>query len=155
MTVAHITIGEVNAWADGRKLSFSGSLDNDELEESQTSQVFGSLSQVYDTSTWTDSATTPTLVRKIIAQFYVGWYFQRTYSEDADLSTYGLLLVAQAQKLLDGLEAGSIVLPITEAPQPLNNSQPSYYPNDASSALDPMVSDTSLGPAAFSMGQIW
>lgn len=150
---AHITLLEAQAWADGRKLVLT-SVDN-ELEVSQTSQVFGSLSQVYDTSTWVDALTTPTLVRKIIAMLYVGWYFQRAYSEDADLSTYGLLLVAQAQKLLDGLIAGSIVLPITEAPAPLNNDRPSFYPTDASSALDPTVSDMSLGPAAFSMGQIW
>jgi len=127
-------------------------------------QVIAEISQSYDVSTWLDTTTTPSLVRKIIAMEYVAWYFQRTYSEDDGINTYGVMLLAEAKNLIQGIISGSITLP--DAPgDPVSTSQPVFYPTDASSAL--RASDTgwnthlgdwtdrSVGSEKFSMGTIW
>lgn len=147
----HVSLLELNAWTDGAKLEV-GVIDAG-LEESNAVEVFGQLSSVFDSSTWLDETTTPQLIRKLLAMRYVGWYFLRTYSEDTDISNYGMLLLAQADALLQGLLTGSIILP--EVPVPLSNEQATFYPTDASSAQRPNCYDSSLGGPAFSMGQIW
>lgn len=150
---AHISIEEANAWADKVKLNF-GNLDT-ELEASQSVQVLARVSQIYDISSWVDSITTPSLIRKIIAMMYTGWFFQRTYSEDEDVSTYGMMLIAQAETLMQGIIDGSITLVDIPPGTDLLSSSPVFYPNDASSALDPTTLDHSLGPEKFSMGKVW
>lgn len=148
----HITVENANAWADQVKLNL-GTLDS-ELEDSQAVQVLAGVAQAYDTSTWVDTSTTPALVKKIIAMRYVGWYFQRTYSEDDDISTYGILLINEADKLIAGIAAGTLGLP--DAPGGVvNTDAPLFYPTDASSAMCPSIYDMSLGGAKFSMGVIW
>jgi len=151
--VVHITVEEANAWADHSKLNF-GELDSD-LEASQATQVLTKVSQVYDVSSWITPGTTPALIRKIISMLYVGWYYQRTYSEDANVNSYGLLLINQAENLIAGIISGAITLPDVPPGTDLGFSQPVFYPTDASSALQPTDDDPSLGPAKFSMGRIW
>lgn len=151
--MAHITTADVNAFADGRKITIAA-LDA-ALEGTQSTQVFARLSQIYNTSTWVDENTTPTLVKSIIAMLYVGWLFQRTYSEDTNISNYGTLLIAEATTLLDGLVAESIVIPNLPIGQNTGLSQPSFYPDDLSSAAETTYDDMSLGPAKFTMGQVW
>src|SRR5882762_9162995 len=137
--VVHITVDEANAWADHSKLNF-GELDSD-LEASQATQVLTKVSQVYDVTSWITPGTTPALIRKIISMLYVGWYYQRTYSEDGNL--------------IAGIISGAITLPDVPPGTDLGFSQPVFYPTDASSALQPTDDDPSLGPAKFSMGRIW
>lgn len=149
----HINIEEANAWSDKVKLNF-GDLDV-ELESSQSTQVLARVSQIYDVTSWVSPSTTPSLIRKIIGMLYTGWYFQRTYSEDENVSTYGLLLINQAEELILGIISGSVTLPDAPPGTDLQNSSPLFYPNDASSALEPTINDTSLGPEKFSMGKVW
>lgn len=149
----HITVEEANAWADKVKLNF-GNLDS-ELESAQAAQVLARVSQVYTVTGWVDSTTTPSLIRKIIAMMYTGWYFQRTYSEDQDVSTYGVMLLRQAETLIDGVIDGSITLIDIDPIIDLQTSEPVFYPNDNSSALQPTQDDPSLGPPKFTMGTIW
>ena len=150
---SHITPAEANAWADHVKLSVT-SVDS-ELEAAQAVEVLSRIGTVYAVSGWTDPLTTPSLVRKIIAMKYVGWLFQRTYSEDAPISDYGLLLIAQAENLIDGIIAGTLALPGSTTVDGQITGSPAFYPNDASSALTPTSEDRSLGPNSFSMGQVW
>lgn len=151
--VVHITAEEANAWADHSKLNF-GELDSD-LEGSQATQVLTRVSQVYDVSGWITPGTTPSLIRKIISMLYVGWYYQRTYSEDANVNSYGLLLINQAEALIEGIVSGAIILPDAPPGTDLGINQPAFYPTDSSSTLQPTNDDPSLGPAKFSMGRIW
>jgi hypothetical protein len=152
--VANVTLEEVNAWGDGTKLLLSD-LDI-ELEAAQASQVLASLSRVYDISTWINETMTPSLVRKIIAMMYMGWYYQKTYSEDESTNSYGLMLLGQADSLLQGLVAGTLEIPGGVVPATIDSTQsPLYYPTDASSALEPTTDDPSLGGPAFTMGKIW
>ena len=149
----HITVAEANAWADKVKLNF-GELDS-ELENAQATQVLSRVSQVYNVSSWVDSSNTPSLIRKIIAMLYVGWYYQGVYSEDDSVNSYGLLLINQAETLVEGIISGAITLTDAAAGTDLGLSLPAFYPNDASSALKPTDIDSSLGPEKFSMGKVW
>lgn len=148
----YITVDEANAYADKNKLIVN-SVDVD-LETSQATQLFAKLGQVYDVSTWVDDTTTPSLVRKVLAMLYTGWFYLRTYSEEEDVSNYGQLLIDQANDLVNGIVAGTLVLSDVSVPA-INPDQPSFYPTDASSELTPTYEDKSLGDAVFSMGRIW
>ena len=80
--VAHISVGEAQAWAEGTKLTIS-SLDA-ALEEHLAEEVLRRLDSPFDVSTWVDSTTTPKLVRTIISKLYVAWLYDRQYSEDIE-----------------------------------------------------------------------
>lgn len=149
----HIALEDATAWADQVKLRLDD-LDND-LEGQQADQVLAGVAQAYNTSTWTDDSNTPALIKKIIAMMYVGWLYQRTYSEDSNINAYGLLLLSQAQNLINGIANGTIVLPDAPEGSSSNVSLPEFYPTDTSSAMRPTFADPSLGGPAFSMGQIW
>jgi len=103
-----------------------------------------------DVSSWTDDTNTPPLVQTIIAKKYVSWLIDRQYSEDEDLNAYAARLDANAEALMLGISNGEILLPGED-----EGGQPSFYPNDISSAQTPTADDPSLGPAKFSMGTIF
>lgn len=151
--MARITPGDANAWTDKAKLNLTA-LDS-ELETSVASQVLGRVSQIYDVSGWTDQNSTPELIKSIIAMMYVAWHFQRVYSEDTDISNYGILLMDRAEALLDGIVSGvSTIVGVT----PLGGADTatvSFYPTDLSSAQTPTFDDPSLGGPRFTVGHLW
>lgn len=149
----NIELNEANAWTDKTK-AFLTELETD-LEAAQAAEVLARLSSVYAVSGWTTPANTPALVRKIIAMLYVGWYYQRTYSEDEESNSYGLMLIAAAENLLDGLTGSTILLEDVEVSPLVAQDSVSFYPTDLSSANAPTVDDPSLGGPAFTMGKIW
>ena len=159
--MARITADEAQGWAERTKLSVNP-LDTDlctQIEE----EVLSRLAQVYDTTSWVDPATTPRLVRVIVSKMYVAWFYDRQYSENQEQGNdYAKLLRTNAEMLITGILDGSIQIPGV----PEQNIQQAYfYPNDASSAIDPdgpnvptilgssVILDTSVGPSKFSMGQ--
>jgi hypothetical protein len=151
---ANIDIQEAQAWTEKTKLDLGTSLDG-ELEASISAQVIGQIAQVYDTSSWSDSSTTPRLVRSIVAMLYVAWYYDRSYSEDAGAgSSYGALLRMNANTLLTGIVAGNIAL--SDVTPAVDTGQPAFFPTDTSTAADPLdTGETSDGPEKFSIGTIW
>lgn len=154
--MSYIAVNDINALSDGTKLIFDA-VDPD-LEASVVSEIFAQVGQIYDVSVWTSETTTPDLVVKIIAMFYVGWYYQRVYSEDDSPNNYGFLMIARGQRLLDGIVGGSVNLPDSITPAVNQNDSALFYPNDASSAMDPndmYAADSSVGPASFGMGQVF
>lgn len=136
--MAYITVQDANAWTDKSKLTLT-ELDS-ELEASVARQVFARISQAYDTSTWVDSNTTPSLIRKIIAMQYVAWYYERAYSEDGGQNTYSDRLFQQAEALIEGLITGAIDLP--------DNEEDSTLPKIGTAEYE-------FGEPKFTMGQIW
>lgn len=147
----HITVSEAQAWAEGTKLTIA-SLDTN-LEQHLSTETIVRLSSVADTTTWTDSTSTPKIVRTIISKLYVAWLYDRQYSEDiADGSAYADRLKLNAEMLIAGILDGTI-----EIPGVVNTGSgtPGFYPTDASSAMTPTFDDPSLGPAAFSMGKVF
>lgn len=138
----NIEISEAQAWLETTKANLGTDLDA-ELEESIATQVLARVGLSYDTSAWIDPATTPKLVRKVIAMKYASWFYQRQYSEDSDsMNEYALLLNAQAEVLLDGIVSGANDLPEVEGiGGTLGAGSPSFWPNDDS--------------PVFTMGKVW
>jgi hypothetical protein len=151
--MSHITVDEAQAWAEKSKLDLVSALDG-ELEKQIASQVLARVATAYDVSGWTTSINTPTLLKQIIAMFYVGWIYERQYSDDNNgPNVYGDKLLEMAEKalqnILDGLTELPGVVPI------LDSGAPSFYPTDLSSAQCPTPWDRSLGDAKFSMGTVF
>lgn len=145
--MSYITVESANAWLEKTKLSLTV-LDS-ELEASISSQVLAEIAQIYDVSSWLNTSTTPSLVSKIIAMKYAAWYIQRTYSEDLPSNDYAELLLAEADRLIQGITSEALILSdtnITIVPSAaLVGEGPSFYPNDAAIDDDPR----------FTMGSIW
>lgn len=147
--MANVTESEVQAWLEESKLEV-GTLD-EEMESQISSEVLGRLaSATYDTVGWTDSASTPKLVKKIISMLYAGWFYDREYSETADTNDYALRLKAAAEMLMLGIIAGTT--DIGEIPGTSTHNELVFFPTDASSANAYNESEVGDGPAAFSMG---
>lgn len=146
-----ITVEEVRGWVEVTKLNVQD-LDLNFLPQLET-ELFAKIGSVYDTTTWVDPATTPDIVRVIITKLYAGWIYDRAYSENqAESNPYAAMLKDNAAMLIQGLIDGTIEIPgVTPSSVP----NPSFYPNDASSALEPTLEDPSLGPARFSMGRVF
>jgi hypothetical protein len=152
----HVTVDEVQAWLETTKLT----LDTlqPQLEGSVSDEVLARASYAYTTTGWTDNTTTPNLIRRIIAMKYAAAAYASTYSEDSDLSDYAVWLERKADMLLEGVVSGALELVDLGSGLEFESAgDPAFYPNDTSSALDPRDPnfDSSVGPAAFSMGQIF
>jgi hypothetical protein len=149
--MARITVEEVRGWVEVSKLNVQD-LDLNFLPQLET-EILAKLGTVYDTTTWIDPGTTPDLVRVIITKLYAGWIYDRAYSENqAESNPYAAMLKENAGMLIAGLIDGTIEIPGVPA---TSNPGPSFYPNDASSALEATYDDPSLGPARFSMGRVF
>lgn len=147
--MSRIVLVDAQAWAEGTKLTID-QFDPALLSQVEA-QVLTTLDNSIDVSTWVDSTTTPDIVRSIIAMMYVSWLYDRTYSEDQDAGNdYAIMLRAQAQGLIAGINDSSVVIPgfPTE-----NVGGPLFYPTDTSSALLPTTLNPELGPASFQMGR--
>lgn len=153
--MAHITVAEAQAWLETTKLTLS-SIDTSR-EAQIASQVIARVVSAYPEAapTWTDTTTTPRLIRSIIAMMYTGWLYDTTYSENPEDNAYADRLRAAAETLIAGIVEGTI--DIEEVPGLPTIGQPVFYPTDASSAPDakPTEADPSAGPALFSMGKIF
>ena len=152
MAAIYLEVGDVNALGDATKLVFP--VVGPELEDSVVQEIFAQVGQVHDVTTWIARASTPKLIIKILAMFYVGWHYQKVYSEDDNPNSFGLLLIARGQRLVDGIISGAVELTDVTVPAK-NDGTASFYPNDASSAQTPTTDDRSLGKEHFSMGMIW
>lgn len=149
--MARIVLADAQGWVEPTKLTLS-SLDSALLNQIE-GEVLARLATVYDTSTWLDDLTTPLVVKVIIAKTYAAWLYDRQYSENQTSGNdYAAMLRANAEMLITGLIDGTIDIPGVSA---IGSGVPSYYPNDASSLLEPTADDPSLGPAKFSMGKVF
>jgi hypothetical protein len=147
-----ITPGDAQGWAESTKLAVSA-LDLSLLGQIET-ETLARLSSVYTTTAWVDSVTTPLIVKVIIAKTYVAWIYDRQYSENQTVGNdYAAMLRQNAEMLMSGLIDGTIDIP--GVPVTGAGSGPGFYPTDDSSAMVPTASDSSLGPAAFSMGRVF
>jgi hypothetical protein len=151
--VARITIQDAQAWAEQTKMvSATAALDTNLLGQIEE-EVLAQISTAVTTTSWTSDANTPALVKTIIARMYISWLIDKHYSEDEDLNAYAGRLAAGASALLNGIVSGDIEIPGVD--NTLGSGQPSFYPNDASSASVATAADPSLGPAKFSMGVVF
>lgn len=150
--MTYLTPAEANAWLEPTKLTLTAI--EAELDTQISVQILNRLSPVFNISTWVNNASTPRLVRSIMAMYYVAWVYDRTYADDGESNDYAKLLRSTADANISGLLSGSIILPEDPSAN-TDNSAPSFFPNDASSALEPTVEEPSNGPPAFMMGTVF
>jgi hypothetical protein len=154
--MARITLAEAQAWVEATKFTITSITNppNSDMLTQLEEEVLARVGSTYDTSTWVDANTTPRLIRVAIAKLFVAWAYRRQYSEsmgDVD-AQYAFQLESNAELIISGVVNGTIELP--GLPGQATNS-PAFYPTDASSSMEPTFDDPSLGPARFSMGQIF
>lgn len=146
-----ITKENVQGWLDRSKLTILA-LDLDFLAQLEE-EILARINSVYNTSLWVDVNSTPLLIQAIISKKYASWHYAKSYSENTeDDNEYAQRIDDNAEMLINGILSGIIEVPGETA---INNPGPSFYPNDASSAMEPTFEDPSLGPAKFSMGTVF
>jgi hypothetical protein len=107
----------------------------------------------YPTATWVNEASTPALIRTIIAMYYIAALYDRHYAQEEEESSYAITLRSLADANITGLISGSVEL--SEYELPVTGGTPSFFPNDLSSANEPTVDNPSDGGPAFMMGTIF
>lgn len=108
--MAHVTVAQVQQWLNSSKYPLNLASLPTEQEHGAAEGVFAALEQRYDTSTWVDEATTPSLVRHIIAMLCASSLLRIAISEDDGIAKYCDWLDKRAQTLVDGLVSGALVL---------------------------------------------
>lgn len=133
--MAVISLEQVQAWLSKTKLHISQV--DPQFESTATNMILGSLTELYDISTWIDEASTPALVRDSIAMLVAAWTYQRTYSEDdPDGSAYAKWLEANAYKLRDGIKLG--IIDLQEVPGlAVSTGAASFWPDDSTETINP------------------
>lgn len=127
--MAYLVVADVQTWIEESKLTVS-SVDTG-LEAVASSKVIARLSELYDTSLWLDVASTPVLVRQVMAMFVAAWTYRRQYSEDTDESpNYADWLENLGNTLLDDLANGLVTLPGVDPIGGGLDSGPDFYPRD-------------------------
>ena len=107
--MAYIDVALANAWTDKDRFNLTAIDVN--LENQIASQVIERASQAFDTSLWQNTATTPTIIKSIIAMMYVGRSGQaRTQDNINGVDNYWTKLVEDAIRLLDSVIRGELVL---------------------------------------------
>lgn len=154
--MARITQEEANAWAEKTKLepTIIFNAKNRALLAQLEAEILARITPAYDPTLWVDAATTPEIVRVAIAKAFVAWAYRRAYSEDMSEqdAMYAALLQTNSEVIIQGIIDGVIEIP----GEPTTNAgSPVFYPTDASSAACPTDDDPSLGPAKFSMSQVF
>jgi hypothetical protein len=151
--VSHITLAEAQAWLEQTKLKLP-SLDAD-LESTVSVTTLAQIGTAFpvDLPLWVDVASTPQIIRKVIAMRYAGWAYDRQYSEDASENAYAIRLLAAADVIAEGIVTGSIA--VVEVPPGDSIEDPIFFPNDVSTANAPTDDFPSDGPEAFDMGKVF
>lgn len=113
----------------------------EELVGTSQDIILGKLRVVFDTSSWEDDESTPSLVRSILGMYYAGTYFDRYYAEEfgdpGSPGSYGQQLRDYAISLVTALIEGNMKLPEVEDTADLpSRTRPAFYPTDSSTRLD-------------------
>jgi hypothetical protein len=154
--VANFTLEEMQAWVESSRLSVTFDDIDDDLAKQITEQVFARLGLLYTTASWVDETTTPQLVRSILAMQYVAWKYDAAYSvDDEEGSNYAALLRQTSENNMLALLSGVITLPDIVSEVAGTIGQPSFFPNDLSTATAPSWDFPADGPEAFNMGQVF
>ena len=142
---------DVQTWLEATKFRISSTdPDNlDNIEATHINVVYGNLSQRYLVSAWINAATTPNLVRQILAMMVAATVYRRQYSEDLQGSnSWADYLEAQAISIMRDLVFNNISLSVQSGVNttPVTTMDISFYPRDSS--LD---SSGNIISAAFTM----
>jgi hypothetical protein len=150
--MALISYDEVQVWLETSKLEVAPS-DLLPEEAAASPVVLSRLAVRYDTSTWVNTATTPSLVRKIISMLVAAWRYNAYYSETSEDggNPYANKLEERANDLIDGIVSGAISLTDVTDQGPAVEGTIDFYPTDASTAAN-TEDDAGI---AFTMGKVF
>ena len=144
-----IQVDEVQSWFTEDRLS----LEHDDTlpEEANVSEMVRSrLADTYDVTTWVSVATTPTLVRKVIAAKVAAIRYSKHYADQLDELPYAEKLEMWAKDTLEAIAEGKLTLldVVTDAEQDAAEEARSisFFPTDVSSIDE---------PAKFTMGEVF
>src|SRR5262245_55206150 len=123
----HIGIADAQQWLEPTKLTLTAI--EPALEATAFEYVVSRLAGRYNAESWTNSSTTPQLIRSVESMWYAGMLYKRQYSENSDESGYGNYLLTYSANLLEGIATGrGDVVGLDELRQQF--SYPSFWPND-------------------------
>src|SRR4051812_32469360 len=106
--MTHVTLPEVQQWLEPTKLTLTD-VDT-ELDATWYAKVASTLSGRYDTSSWLNDTNTPAMIKVIISMYIAGTLYNRAYSEEGDVASYGTWLIRYADNLLSAVDSGQAVL---------------------------------------------
>jgi len=154
--MARISVAEAQAWGESSKLKIT-SLDASLLAHVEA-MVLAEIGRAYDPlliqALWVNDATTPQIVRTLIAMRYVSLYYDRQYSEDEGRNPWGRRLENMAKSLSEAIQTGAVDIPEITGVTGIARS-PRFYPNDASSAeAGATEEDPSAGPPLFTTNMV-
>jgi hypothetical protein len=113
--------------------------ENDTFPEEPTfaDMVFARLGQVYDTSTWLTTVTTPALVRRILAMLIAANRYNKKHSEDEDSGNkYAYKLENRAWDLVKLIIDDQAVLYDASLLEIAELNDPKFWPTDTSNASE-------------------
>lgn len=154
--MSYLTDETVNTWLASTKYTIE--VVEPELDAAVVAAGFARLSTRYDTTTWTNTATTPDLVITALSMLYAAWFLQRQISDDQmSDQDYPIRLENRAWSMFDGIANDTINLPgVDPDPTLIEGKAPLFFPTDDSTTLweeDPEDPDGT--PRAFSMNQVF
>lgn len=149
--MAHFTVAEAQAWAEPSKLPVTAIDSN--LEKAITNLVFGQLRTLFDVTGWTNESATPSLVRTILAMYYIAAIYDKHYAQEEEGAAYAITLRNLANANIAGLLSGNVTM--AEYELATETFSPSFFPNDLSSANDPSSDFPSDGGPSFMMGSVF
>lgn len=127
------SLSDVQAFLPQDKLDVDDP-DIEPLQEDARRVVKGYLSGVIPAvtlATWTDPDSTPDEVRAIAGRLVAAKYYKLSYSEDSlEVPQYAQDLYDEAIAMLQGIVAGTIVLPEIDVVTPGHLTTDDFWPNN-------------------------
>lgn len=102
-----VTLNEINQFLPLHKYQVAQLSDVAELHKSAIDIAFGMLRTRYDISSWTDSGSTPGIVKTAISLWVSGNVYNRQFAEEETRGfSYGQLRIREAYALLQAILEG-------------------------------------------------
>jgi hypothetical protein len=146
--VSYLSVSDIQSWLQQSKYPIS-SVDAG-LEAAAISYVFGEIGQRYDTSSWVSAATTPSIIKIILAMQVAAYELRKAAGEEDGRTTYADALEARLGKMCDAIVSGAIVLngvPFSDTGT--LGLGPAFFPADGDNLRE--TTDPDYAPAYFSM----
>lgn len=125
----HLTPAKVQQWLEKTNLTVTDI--NVEREIMARDMVFSRVTSRYDTTTWLDATTTPSLVLGLMSALYASYEFNAVYSHNYGETDYGRQLWSLVNQALDSISKGEIDLIDTIGGESLADfALAGFYPTD-------------------------
>lgn len=134
--MARVTPDDVQVYLDDDLFPIP---ENDQFPEEQSyaDMVFARLGQAYDTTAWLNTASTPALVRRILAMLIAANRYNKKHAEDDDAGNkYAYKLENRAWDLVKLILEDQAVLYDATLLEIAELNDPRFWPTDATGASD-------------------